>query len=439
MTSEPLINNFVAEKSICYDRSEEFTQGRLIKDIGSLARQLPCCDYIVNLCQNRYYFLTVFGAAIVAGKISLLPPARHGKIVADIIKRYPRTVIFDDGDNDLPGLTAINVREARKPAKGSIGENITVPNIPVTQPVVTAFTSGSTGTPQAHSKPWGILAGTAQKLAKRFGMDNQTHDILATVPSQHMYGLETTILLALQGSARLFTGQPFYPIDIADSLNSRSVLVTTPIHLRAMVKADIGFPSISRIVSATAPLSLSLAKESEKLMSCPLNEIYGCTEGGSIATRATTHHQNWNPLPEMQLITIGNNVILKAPHLPEEITLTDQIRLTHDGFELIGRHEDLLNVGGKRFSLGELNIRLLEINGVIDGFVFRPPTKQDIERPIAFVVSNLPTKEISRMLAEVIDPSFIPRPILHVKKIPRNATGKVARSAVIALYEDHLA
>ena len=83
---------------------------------------------------------------------------------------------------------------------------------------------------------------------------------------------------------------PFYPADICAALAQLPrprVLVTTPIHLRTLLAADVELPPLDLIVSATAPLSPQLALDAERRFAARLLEIYGSTETGQIAMRRT--------------------------------------------------------------------------------------------------------------------------------------------------------
>ena len=115
--------------------------------------------------------------------------------------------------------------------------------------------------------------------------------LVATVPSQHMYGFESTVLLALLGGAAFDTGRPFYPADIAAALARvprPRMLVTTPFHLKTLLDSGVTLPPIDLVLCATAPLSPQLAARAEAALAAPLVEIYGCTEAGQVATRRTT-------------------------------------------------------------------------------------------------------------------------------------------------------
>src|SRR3546814_13602925 len=92
------------------------------------------------------------------------------------------------------------------------------------------------------------------------------------------------------------------------------VLVTAPVHLRALVESRAQLPPLSFILSATAPLSLALAQACEAAWQVPVYEIYGCTEAGSTATRRTTDGERRHLLAELRLTVAGG--IAPAPADP---------------------------------------------------------------------------------------------------------------------------
>ena len=133
-----------------------------------------------------------------------------------------------------------------------------VPQIPPAQLAAIVFTSGSTGTPLPYKKTWGRLARCVRDGAARLGLlDGRSHTLIGTVPPQHMYGFESTVLLALLSGNAFTAERPFYPADICAAIAAAPrprALVSTPIHLRALLAAGIDLPPLDLIVSATAPL-----------------------------------------------------------------------------------------------------------------------------------------------------------------------------------------
>ena len=124
---------------------------------------------------------------------------------------------------------------------------------------VTLYTSGTTGRPvgHCHGRPFILAAMAAWRAA--IMPDEIATTLIATVPGQHMFGFESSVLLPLACPwLTVQEGRPFYPADIVQALLSapnRRLLITTPLHLRALLEQKIPLPPIYRIVTATAPLS----------------------------------------------------------------------------------------------------------------------------------------------------------------------------------------
>jgi acyl-coenzyme A synthetase/AMP-(fatty) acid ligase len=317
--------------------------------------------------------------------------------------------------------------------------------------VAIGFTSGSTGTPQPNRKTWASFrTSTAQNLAALADLwpAGTAPCIVATVPPQHMYGMELSVLLPLLGHAAVHGARPFFPRDIAQALHdvpAPSLLVTTPVHLRALVDAvalavdDMLLPPLAGIVTATAPLSRSLAAQAEARLGCEVRELFGSTESCVIARRRTALEDAWTPLPGVRVQSQPDGALVYAPHLAAPVALADLVEVADDGrFHLRGRQADLLEIAGKRASLADLTRRLQAIPGVEDGVVFQLDARNDegIRRIAALVVAPaLEEGAILTALRAAIDPVFLPRPLRRVPALPRNETGKLPRAALLRLLQ----
>ena len=304
------------------------------------------------------------------------------------------------------------------------------------------FTSGSTGTPKANLKYWGDLQKGVSKAAARFAIrEKGIVSLIGTVPPQHMYGFEITVLISWYCGLILHTGCPLFPADVRDVLcNTQAprLLITTPIHLRACQDAELEWPEIELVISATAPLSGELAASAEMALNTIVMEIYGTTETGSVASRRTKEGDWWQLYEQMQLSQEGNSCFIQGSHLPEKIVLNDYLELReHAYFRLIGRHEDMIKIAGKRASLSDLNHKLNAIAGVEDGAFLLPENGGgEVTRLVALVVaSGLSRDNILSSLAKSIDPAFLPRRIYQVEALPRSTTGKLPRQALIETLE----
>ena len=126
-----------------------------------------------------------------------------------------------------------------------------------------------------------------------------------------------------------------------------------------------------------------------------------------------------------------------APQLLQPVILADLVELAEGGrFALRGRNADLLEIAGKRASLGDLTRRLLAVPGVRDGVVFQmdEADRSGVQRIAALAVApGLSTSAILDALRQAIDPVFLPRPLKLVDTLPRSETGKLPRAALLEM------
>jgi acyl-coenzyme A synthetase/AMP-(fatty) acid ligase len=174
-----------------------------------------------------------------------------------------------------------------------------------------------------------------------------------------------------------------------------------------------------------------------------LLEIYGATEVGQIATRRPCADEAWELLDGNQLTVIDGATILQGSTQPQPQALNDVVDVLSPGrFRLIDRATNLINIVGKRSSLGYLNHVLTQIPGVLDGVFCQPddPQAQDDARLAAFVIApGLSPGEVLAGLRPHVDPVFLPRPLIFIDDLPRDANGKVAAATLRRLVETHLA
>ena len=159
-----------------------------------LAATLPDCGHVVNLCTDRFDFAVGLGAALLRRQVSLLPPNDTPVMLRQLAERYPGAVCLTDPGIAYPGLECIQVPG---PVRGrGVAE---IPAFPEDQVAAIAFTSGSTGEPMPQVKTWGTLVRSVHGEGTALGMAGlEGAFLVGTVPHQHMYGLESVILLALQ-------------------------------------------------------------------------------------------------------------------------------------------------------------------------------------------------------------------------------------------------
>ena len=433
----PIVSHADDDDIIAIRAGQPISRATFLGDVAALAARLPDHRHVLNLCTDRYRFMVGLAAALCRRQISLLPPGDTVATLRLVAEGYPDLYALTDTTQvPLPSLIYPSVLDGD-------GARHVVPLVPAQQPALILFTSGSTGRPAPAAKSWGSLVRSARAAGERLGVQrlNGTR-VIGTVPHQHSYGLESTVLLGLQHGLIIDAGGLFYPADIRariEAANERCILVTTPVHLQALVEEPLGMPGVDLILSATAPLSTSLATKAESCFRAPLIEIYGCTEAGQMATRRTVQGEHWHCLDGVVLNARNGGTWASGSSVEGRVLLQDVVEQTGGGqFRLLGRSADLVDVAGKRTSLAHLNHHLMMIEGVEDAaFVMQEPDRGRVARLAALVVApELGADAIRRALRERIDAAFLPRPLVLVDSLPRNALGKLPRDTLLKLLRD---
>ena len=440
----PVIAAGAPGEIVAWQDGHGVTASRFLAEVRHVADGLPQGRHVLNLCTDRYRFAVAFCAAVLTGKISLLPPNHSPGLIERLHELYDDVYVISDNDDVQ---TALRLSPYPRPPpvqdSGTAGE---MPLIDDRQVVAHVFTSGSTGLPTAHRKRWALLVYNVRSEALRLGITpGSATTLVGTVPAQHMYGFESTVMMAMQNRIAFHGGSPFYPADIVAALEGipgDRILVTTPFHLRMLLAEALPLPRVKLILSATAPLSDALAREAEARFEAPLLEIYGCTEAGQLATRRPVEGETWQTFRSVTITRQEHpdedepGWYAQGGHVETPTRLSDVLALqSPERFRLLGRDADMVNVAGKRASLAHLNHLLCAIPGVIDGAFFNPDeSTREVSRLTAFVVTRtLAPKAILAHLRRKTDAVFLPRPLHVVDSLPRAPTGKLPLAALAAL------
>jgi len=443
----PLISGRGLDDVLVWRPEGAVTVRGFLAQVQAVAQALPPGSGVFNLCEDRYHFAVVFTACVLVGKTSLQPSSQSVETLERLACEHSGSFGVVDGSFAAGALPCFHFEDLCRLNSVFVDS---IPTVEFDRVVAILFTSGSTGLPQPHAKTWGRLVQNGRAGAAGLGLGRRPPVLVGTVPAQHSYGFESTLLLALHGGCSFWSGKPFYPQDVVDALAAvprPRMLVTTPFHLSALVSSELAWPALDLCLSATAPLSFELAARAEERGHAPVHEIYGSTESGQLACRRTTAGPLWRLLPGVLLEQDHDTTCARHGHVEGRVPLSDIIELQGEReFLLHGRHADLINIAGKRSSLAYLNHQLCAIHGVQDGVFFLPdvPEEDDMGMPCitrltAFVVApGLTSETLQRALRQRLDPVFLPRPTVFMDALPRNSTGKLPRTTLLALYQERV-
>jgi len=314
------------------------------------------------------------------------------------------------------------------------------------EPFLYLFTGGSTGKPRVWSKSPRNLFAEAIYLKKKFFLSDQ--DIfVATVPPYHIYGLLFSVLVPFVAHARVLPDIYTFPQEIISitKKHKASVLVSVPIHYRALKVDNLLLPSLKVAFSSSGPLDRSDGLHFYKKTGLGITEIYGSTETGGIASRSISEHtDSWKPFDAVSWKLTGSRLSVKSDFTsPEMERDPDGFCPTGDEagedkenrFVLLGRADGIVKVAGKRVDLLDVQNKIKTLPTVSDAVVVAFPTDKGRESVIAAVVAcDLTETHLKKFLMDMLEPYAVPRRVKIVSSIARTATGKIDRRRIEKIF-----
>lgn len=310
------------------------------------------------------------------------------------------------------------------------------------------LTSGSTGAPQSHEKSARQIFGEA--LAQKEILGLLPKDVvLATTASHHLYGLLFGVLAPWAAGSSIIASlenEPgsFHPEKIAALAQAHRAthLISVPAHLRALLEAPVQLSTIRVIVSSAAPLLAEDARQLEDKFGAQVIDILGSTETGGLATRRASK-KSWSPLPGVRVrLDDESRLLLASPYCADpsrEERSDERAHIHQDGtFEYLGRADQVVKVGGKRLDLLEIETLIGRLPGVSEcACLSRSVGSLRGEEVLLVVATATPRKkdEIISALRGHVDPTFFPRRIRMVERLPRDERGKLKRADLIQLFQ----
>ena len=444
--------------------------GDLLADAGRIAAHLrPLLDRasksaaaapIMLACADRYHGAACLLAIWEVGRIAALPPNGREETIDALCAERGIDLLLHDGG----GSGGIDVRrwlDGSGAVAGPTARPVEPPRFAASQPVACLFTSGSTGAHVPCLKTARQLLGEARLLVSLFDMGPETR-VLATVPSHHIYGLLFGVLVPLMGGGALVRGTPQHAETIAAEARrfGANVLCSVPAHLQGLGALGPGtLPPLRRIFSSGAPLPGQVARDAAAAAGIPVTEIFGSSETGGIAWRQQRHGSEkeredededgaslWRPFPGIDVSADADGLmVVRSPFadVPDggpvgaAVRGADRVRLAQGGrFELHGRADGVVKIGGSRVAVGEVERRLLEIPGVREAAVIAVdvPGLRRHELWAAVVAPGSTAVALREALRRRLESIAVPRRFRLVEALPREENGKLTKTRLRALF-----
>ena len=411
------------------------------------SRAAGICELMTSgrLCVASEDRVEVAAAALaaLAGRIELVLPAAltpEALVATHTARPFSHWMGPEEWRPHVTGLSCSRIEAVS--ASASWGD-VSVADLDVAR--IFLQTGGSTGQPRLWAKTARNLLGEVAAHIRALQVEPGDH-ILATVPPYHIYGLLFSVLLPLYSGATVERVSPFFPREIAKRIEktSATILVSTPAHLRALAAAPLSGHGLRLALSSGAPLpAADAASYFAQTGLWPL-EVYGSTETGGIAVRRQDVPESaWAPLPGVSCRMQGEVLAVRSAYVSGDaprdadgfFRTADLARIRPDGsFDLLGRDDGVVKVGGQRVALPEIEKALLALDQVTNAVVLAVPSPSGRGQEIvALVASRRPADEIVRELRARLSPPSWPRRLRCVDAIPTTPTGKRDRLAILQI------
>jgi acyl-coenzyme A synthetase/AMP-(fatty) acid ligase len=308
------------------------------------------------------------------------------------------------------------------------------------------FTGGSTGAPRMWTKTFRNLLTETISIISNYDVTPEER-LVATVSPNHIYGLLYAVLTPLVASASVVPQNPSFPAEIEAAVrdNNASILVSVPAHYRAINGYPFAPRSMRLAFSSAGLLAAEDAAAFSSQTGVGIAEIYGSTETGGIASRIRAHGQSdFQPYAGIDVKIEGEQLKVRSDYLSPELaldeegyfTIGDRVRTTvGDRFELLGRADGIIKVGGRRVDLEAVRQYLKRQPAITDALAISLPVGRGRENLIVAVVEGHPgTVDLTSLRLDGLEALARPRRIKVVEKIPVTAAGKYDRKTIEALF-----
>jgi long-chain acyl-CoA synthetase len=367
-----------------------------------------------------------------------------------------------------PGLKAWHIQDFAnlQPSSASMaGANRTEQDL-----AVIIYTSGTTGRPKgamlSHGNLLSNIGSCVQVLA---AVDADRFAVI--LPMFHSFMLTVGVLLPLLvGGSMVLVKSLHPPKSIVQEiiLHEATILPCIPQFFRALAAGHLPPNLPLRLcVSGGAPLPVEILREFQQKMTVPLIEGYGLSEASPVVSmnplkgpwkegsigipipdvEVSVQNDNGEILPHGETGEIcvrGGNVMLGYWNQPEETAkalrsgwlLTGDIgHHDRDGyFYITDRKKDMLLVNGINVYPREIEEILYQFPGVKEAAVIGVPDARRGEQPLAFLTMNegisFEEKSVLQFVRQRLADYKVPRKVVFMPALPRNATGKILKTAL---------
>jgi long-chain acyl-CoA synthetase len=472
-----------AEKPAVFWGDQVITYSELWRESQRLARHLQReysirpGDRVALWLKNCPEFVSaVFGILLAGGAVVPINNFFKPDEVSHILRDSGASILITDAEmaphlpklrENSPSVTIIQIESTQSE---DLAESPIIGTQKAEELAVVIYTSGTTGRPKGAMLSHGNLlhnVESCRQVLRAVSFDR----FVVLLPMFHSFMLTVGVFLPIcVGGSLVVIKSVHPPKNILTEIirNEATILPAIPQFFRTLANAQLppGIP-LRLCISGAAPLPVEVLREFKRKFSIPLLEGYGLSEASPVVSmnpiegpwkegsiglpipgvEVTIQDEFGKILPAREvgeLCVRGGNVMIGYLNQPDETkkALRGEWLLTgdvgykdEDGYIYItDRKKDMLLVNGINVYPREVEEVIYQFPGVKEAAVVSRPDPRKGEQPVAFVTPDENTSIDNRALIQFLRSRLadykVPRQILVLPALPRNATGKILKTTL---------
>jgi long-chain acyl-CoA synthetase len=322
-------------------------------------------------------------------------------------------------------------------------------------PSLLKLTSGTTAAPRVIRFRSEQLLADCNQICETMGISDLDLNF-GVIPISHSYGFSNLLSpLIARGVPMVLSRDRLPRAVLADLAHTNATAFPgMPVFYQAFCEMeDIPLlPKLRLCISAGAPLATAVAQQFRQKFGLPIHSFYGASECGGICydRDGQTEEDGFvgqamkgvaiemvDPDASASRIRVRSAAVGDG-YFPESdetklggglFVPDDLLNKTANGFRIVGRTSDLINVAGKKVNPAEVEAHLLRFSGVRQAVVFGRASLLRNEEVVACVVASTGVSELELLefCRRELSGWQVPKRVFIVDAIPVTERGKISR------------
>jgi long-chain acyl-CoA synthetase len=324
-------------------------------------------------------------------------------------------------------------------------------------PSLLKLTSGTTATPRAIRFRSEQLLADCNQICDTMGISDVDLNF-GVIPISHSYGFSNLLTPLIARGVPIVLSRDRLPRAVLADLTrtNATVFPGMPVFYQAFCEME-NIPILQKLrlcVSAGAPLATAVAQQFWQKFGLPIHSFYGASECGGICYDRDAQNMEdgfvGQPMKDVVIEMVDppasesrirvRSAAVGDGYFPDSdeaklggglFVPDDLLNKTANGFRIVGRISDVINVAGKKVNPAEVEAHLLRFSGVRQAVVFGRASTLRNEEVAACVVAlpgvSVTEVELLEFCRRDLSAWQVPKRVFIVEAIPVTQRGKISR------------